>query len=70
MAPKLHKNLTKSHEVAHTATLGLGGQIMQHAKDCRMTSITVQYMEHLAPGTDPEVLVVPMRAFDLVLGLP
>jgi len=26
-------------------------------------------MEHLAPVTEPEVLVVPMRAYDLVLGL-
>jgi len=70
MAPRLLKKLGISHEVAHITTLGLGGQIMQHAKDSRKTSITVQYMEHLAPVTEPEVLVVPMRAYDLVLGLP
>ena len=70
MAPRLLKRLGISHEAAHTTTLGLGGQIMQHAKDSRKTSITVQYMEHLAPVTEPEVLVVPMRAYDLVLRLP
>jgi hypothetical protein len=30
--------------------------------------MTVQYMNHLAPVHKPEVLVVPMRAYDLVLG--
>jgi hypothetical protein len=67
MAPKLHKNLTKSQEVAYTATLGLGGQIMQHAKDFQKTSITVHYMKHLAPVRKLEVLVIPMRANHLVL---
>jgi hypothetical protein len=70
VAPRLLKILGISHEAAHITTLGLGGQIMQHAKNSRKTSITVQYMEHLAPVTEPEVLVVPMRAYDLVLGLP
>jgi len=70
MAPTLLKKLGISHEVAHITTLGLGEQIMQHAKDSQKTTITVQYMEHLAPVTEPEVLVVPMRAYDLVLGLP
>jgi len=60
MASRLLKKLGISHEAAHTTTLGLGGQIMQHAKDSRRTSITVQYMEHLAQVTEQEVLVVPM----------
>jgi hypothetical protein len=70
MAARLLKKLGISHEEAHITTHGFGGQIMQHAKDSRKTSITVQYMEHLAPVTEPEVQVVPMRAYDLVLGLP
>jgi len=32
-------------------------------------SFTVQYMEHLLPGQQSEVLVVLMQAYDLVLGL-
>ena len=67
MAPRLLKKLGISHEVAHITTLGLGGQIVQHGKDSRKTSTTVQYMEHLARVTEPEVLVVPMQAYDLVL---
>jgi len=70
MAPWLFKNLGISHEAAHITTLGLGGQSMQHAKDNRKMSISVQYMEHLAQVTEPEVLVVPMWPYDLVLRLP
>jgi len=33
MAPRLLKRLGISHEAAHTTTLGLGGQIMLHAKE-------------------------------------
>jgi len=32
--------------------------------------MTVNHMEYFAPVHEPEVLVFPMRAFDLVLGLP
>jgi hypothetical protein len=69
LGPRSLKKLGISHEAAHITTLGLGGQIMQHAKDIRKTSITVEYMEHLAPVAEPEVLVVPMRAYNQVLGL-
>jgi len=48
MAPRLLKKLGTSQEAAHTTTLSLGGQIMQHVKECRKTSLTVQYKEHLA----------------------
>jgi hypothetical protein len=33
-------------------------------------AFTVQYMDHLSPIQEAEVLVVPMRTYDLVLGLP
>ena len=35
-----------------------------------MTRITVQYWDYLAPVDESDVLVVPMSAYDLVLGLP
>jgi len=70
ISARLLKRLGITHEAAHITTLDLGGQIMQHAKDSRKTPITVQYMKHPAPVTEPEVLVVPMRAYDLILGLP
>jgi len=43
---------------------------MQHAKDSRKMSLTVQNIEHLASVTVQEVLVELMRAYDLVLELP
>jgi hypothetical protein len=46
------------------------GSVMQHAKDNRKTRTTVQYLDYLAPVDRSDVLVEPMRAYDLVLGLP
>ena len=46
------------------------GGVMQHAKDGRKTRIAVQYLNYLTPVDRSEVLVVPIRAYDLVLGLP
>ena len=44
--------------------------VMQHANDSRKTRITVQCVDYLAPVDRSDVLVVPMRAYDLLLGLP
>jgi len=43
---------------------------MQHAKDSRKTWITVQYLDHHTLVVESDVLVVPMRAYNPVLGLP
>jgi hypothetical protein len=43
---------------------------MMSAKESRKASLLVQYFEHLKPVDKSEVLVVPMKAYDLVLGLP
>jgi len=40
------------------------------AKESRKASLLVHYFEHLKPVHESEVLVVPMKAYDLVLGLP
>jgi len=70
MAPRLLRKLGLPHEAAHTTTLGLNGQVMEHARDSQKTMISAQYFDHLAPVDEPEVLVVPIKAYDLVLGLP
>ena len=70
MALRLRKRLGLAYEPPYVTTLGLNGQVMAHASDCPETVITVQYMEHLSPVQELEVLVVPMRAYHLVLGLP
>jgi len=69
MAPRLVRQLGLKHEPAFTSTQGLNGHVMVSAKESRKTSISVQYVEHLAPVDKPEVLIVPMKAYDLVLGL-
>ena len=70
MAPRLRKRLRPADEPAYVTTLGLNGRVMAHLSNSRKTGFTVQYMEHLSPVEESKVLVVPMRAYDLVLGLP
>jgi len=50
--------------------VGLDGRVMVEAKDSRKATISVRYLDQLAPVDEPEVLIVPMRAYDLVLGMP
>ena len=69
MAPRLLKRLRISHEVAHITTVSLDGGVMQHAMDSQKTWITVQYLDYLPLVNESDVRVVPMRAYDLVLGL-
>jgi len=70
IAPRLRKRLSLAEDPAYVTTPGLNGQVMAHASDSRKMAFTVQYMEHLSPVQESEVLVVHMRAYDLVLGLP
>lgn len=43
---------------------------MDHASDSCNMVFTGLYMEHLSPGHELEVVVVPMEAYDFVFGLP
>jgi hypothetical protein len=70
MALRLRKQLGLADKPAYVTTLGLNGHVMAHASESRKTMFTVQYMEQLSPVQESEVLIVPMRAYDLVLGLP
>ena len=70
MSPHLLIRLGPPHKAAHITTHGLDGQVITHATEIRKTAMTIQYMDYLAPVHKPEVLVVPMRAYDLILGLP
>jgi len=70
MAPRLLRPLGISHEAAHIITLGLNREVMKHANDSWKTRITVQYLDYLAPVDESDVLVMPMCAYDLILGLP
>ena len=70
ISPQLLNRLGLPHEAAHITTHCLDGQVIAHAREIRKTAMTVQYMDHLAPVHKPEVLLVPMREYDLVLGVP
>jgi len=66
----LLKWLGISHEAVHITILGLNGAVMKHPNDSRKRGITVQYLDYLTLVDEWDVLVLPMRAYDLVLGLP
>jgi len=70
MTPRVRKRLGLADEPAYVTTLCLNGHVMAHPSESRKTTFMVQYMEHLSLVQESEVLVVPMRAYDLVLGLP
>jgi len=70
MAPRPWKRPGLMDEPAYVTTLGLNGQVMAHAYDSRKTAFTIQYVQHSSPFRESEVLVVPMPAYDLLLGMP
>jgi hypothetical protein len=69
-SPRLIEILGPGTQQAHTTTYGLDGNIRSHAKDSRKTRLSVSYFEHEQPVDESDVLIVPMMAYDLVLGLP
>jgi hypothetical protein len=67
---KLIEILGLQPQQAHTTIYGLDGNITSHAKGSRKTRLSVSYFEHEQPVDESDVLIVPMTAYDLVLGLP
>jgi hypothetical protein len=76
VSPWLVVRLGFETEHSHITTYGLDGGVLAHARDSRKTHLAVKYF---APVDEPEardsvdepkVLIVPMTAYDLVLGLP
>jgi Aspartyl protease len=70
ISQRLCSSLKLETKPAHVDTYGLDGKLLASARDSLKTSISVQYFPHLAPVEESEVLVVPIEAYDLVLGLP
>jgi hypothetical protein len=69
MAPRLRRQLGLVHESAYVTTVGLNGQVMAHTCESRKTAFTVRYMQHLSPVEESELLVVPIWAYDIALGM-
>jgi len=70
ISPHQLNTLRLPHEAMHSTAHSLDSQVIAHAWDSRKSVMTVHYKEHSAPVTQPEVLVVPMTAYYLVLELP
>ena len=69
MTPRLRTWFCLEHEAAYVTTLGLNGQVMANVSNSRQTDFTVQCMENISPVQESEVLVVPIRAYNLVFRL-
>jgi len=67
--PQLLNRLGLPHKAVLIPTHSIHGQVITHVMQSCKTVMTVQYMVHSAPVQGPEVLVVPRRAYDPVLGL-
>ena len=51
--------------------VGIDGTVLAGAKGSqKVESLRVRHLEHLTPTNESEVLVVPMTAYDLILGIP
>jgi hypothetical protein len=70
MSPQLLNRLRLPNQAAHITTPGLDGQVVAQARESRKMAMTVQYMDHLVTVDESEVLVIRMRAYDLVTGIP
>jgi hypothetical protein len=74
--PWLVARLGLETEYAHIITYGFDGGVLAHARDSRKTCLAVKYFapvdepESRDSVDEPEVLIVPMTAYDLIPGLP
>jgi hypothetical protein len=69
LAPRLLRKHGLPHEAAHRLTLSPNERVIRHPRDSRKPSISASYFHHLAQFDEPAVIVVPIKAYDIVLGL-
>ena len=55
---------------AYTTTRGIDGKVIMEARESRKLTLKVQYLDYLPRITESDCLIVPMQAYDLVLGIP
>lgn len=55
---------------AYTTTQSIDGKVIMNARESRKIGLNIQYFDYLAGITENDCLVVPMQAYDLVLGIP
>jgi hypothetical protein len=64
MAPWLQRRLGIQDKPALTATVGLDGRVMVEAKASRKATISAGYLVQLARVDEPDVPIVPIRAYE------
>jgi len=69
ISPCLLKTIELPHGTAFTSTHGVNLLVKISATESRKPCLKVQYFEQLKPVDKSEVFVIPMMAYDLVLGL-
>src|SRR5258705_6230940 len=70
ISQKLVRSLGLETSAAYTTTRGLDGRILAHARNSQKLNLTMQYLPQLTPVEELDVLVVDMKAYDIVLGIP
>jgi gag-polyprotein putative aspartyl protease len=67
ISPELARDLGCTLRRAYTTTYGLDGNILSDAFSSRRTAISLEHAEH---AYEIDALVVPLTAYQLVLGMP
>src|SRR6188768_2497151 len=70
VSPRLVERLGLQTEPAKITTFSINGQVLANREDSRKVELTARYMPHRSPVTETDVLVVPIQAYDMVLGTP
>jgi len=72
VSPRLVERLGIEDQMkpAFTTTRGIDGKILVDARDSQKVDLNVQYLSYLAPTMEKDCLIVPMQAYDVVLGIP
>jgi len=68
VAPRLLTRLRMQRTPAHITMVGIGGHVIMPARDSTKVDLDVRYFDREVVERD--VLCVPIRDYDLVLGLP
>lgn len=70
MYTHLLNRLRLPNKPVHITSHDFKSQVIVHVRESYKTAILNHYIDHLSPVHKPDVLVIPMRTYGLVLGLP
>lgn len=68
--PKASHKFRLETKPANTTTYGINGQILVNCSDSHKTEFTAQYIPHWTLIKETETLIVLLKTYDMVLGIP